>query len=72
MPECVEPNARWARCHVCSKKIKTCGKNHSDLGPKCPEHPAGRQLKDGRWICSGVCLTLGTRPPIEPHWDIKD
>ena len=50
---CVEPNAPWVKCCMCSKEIKTC-QHKFPVGSSsdCPIHPGGSQLETGEWVCS--------------------
>lgn len=60
---CVEPDAPWATCCVCGKKVKTCGREVPvplwPGGPAsdytCPVHYDGFECCDGRWVCSQEC-----------------
>lgn len=58
--KCVQPNAPWAKCYICKKRVKTCERkrpvrNNSYL---CPAHPDGAQLNSGKWVCSEKCWEI--------------
>ena len=54
--KCVQPDAPWVQCCVCGKPIKTCERQAAVEGDyRCPAHPDGAELDDGRWTCSLDC-----------------
>jgi len=56
--ECVQPNAHWVQCCVCGKPVKTCERQEAVEGDyRCPAHPDGAELNDGRWVCSAGCYS---------------
>lgn len=56
MLKCVDPKARWVKCCVCKKRVKTCERKRSKGGDyRCPRHPNGAQLWNKQWVCSHEC-----------------
>lgn len=60
---CVQPDAPWATCCVCGKRVKTCERKEPvPMWPGgepcdyiCPVHSEGFEFCDGRWVCSSAC-----------------
>ena len=61
MTECVEPGAPVVKCCVCGADVHTCERKEP-AGPtndfRCPAHPDGVQLEDGRCVCSLECYEI--------------
>ncbi|MBI3956560.1 MAG: hypothetical protein HY340_01070 [Candidatus Kerfeldbacteria bacterium] len=56
MTECVQPNAPIVLCCVCQAEVHTCERTTPvDHDYRCPAHPDGVELSDGRWVCSEAC-----------------
>lgn len=54
--KCVQPDAPWVQCCVCGMPVKTCERQVAIEGDyRCPAHPDGAELDDGRWVCSLDC-----------------
>lgn len=53
---CCEPEAAVVACTNCGAEIKTCERKEEVHGDyRCPEHPNGCELHDGRWACTEAC-----------------
>lgn len=54
--QCVDHGATVVKCAVCGKDVHTCERDVA-IGNdyRCPAHPYGCQLSDGRWVCSERC-----------------
>jgi hypothetical protein len=59
---CVRPGAPTIPCCICGKPVHTCEKEYAEGGDyRCPAHPEGSQLSDGRWVCSEECWETATK-----------
>lgn len=68
---CVDPGAEVVGCCVCGRPVKTCERakpvedGHGNQDWRCPTHPNGAELSDGRWTCSSECWTKAAESPRE-------
>lgn len=62
--KCVDRRAPWVKCVVCGTEVKTCEREIPVDGDyRCPVHPEGTEISDGRWACSPECWEIAKKHP---------